>query len=61
MDFNNYWTLIGGDINFADRKEATEKAWHLASPEKQQAKAVRRKRYDFLIKFPSAKEHIVQF
>ncbi len=37
MDFNNYWTLIGGDINFADRKEAAEKAWNLCTPEKQQA------------------------
>ena len=37
MDFNNYWTLIGGDTNFADRKTATEKAWSLCSPEKQQA------------------------
>ena len=37
MDFNNYWTLIGGDTNFADRKEAAEKAWSLCAPEKQQA------------------------
>lgn len=37
MDFNNYWTLIGGDINFADRKAAAEKAWSLCAPEKQQA------------------------
>ena len=37
MDFNTYWTLIGGDTNFADRKAATEKAWSLCSPEKQQA------------------------
>ena len=37
MDFNTYWTLIGGDTNFADRKAAAEKAWYLGSQEKQQA------------------------
>lgn len=37
MDFNTYWTLIGGDTNFADRKAAAEKAWNLCAPEKQQA------------------------
>ena len=37
MDFNSYWTLIGGDTNYADRKAAAEKAWNLCAPEKQQA------------------------
>ena len=37
MDFNTYWTLIGGDVNFADRKAAAEKVWNLCSPDKQQA------------------------
>lgn len=37
MDFNTYWTLIGGDINFSNRKTAAEKAWSLCPPEKQQA------------------------
>ena len=34
MDFEQYWTLIGGDVNFADRKKAAETAWN-ANPEKQ--------------------------
>ena len=37
MDFNSYWTLIGGEVNFADRKAAAEKVWNLCAPEKQQA------------------------
>ena len=37
MDFNTYWTSIGGDINFADRKTAAENAWSLCPEEKQQA------------------------
>ena len=37
MDFNIYWTLIGGDTNFADRKTAAEKAWSLCPLDKQQA------------------------
>ena len=37
MDFNLYWTLIGGDNNFANRKDSAEKAWSLCTPEKQQA------------------------
>ena len=37
MDFEQYWTLIGGDVNFSDRKTASEKAWFLCPPEKQQA------------------------
>ncbi len=37
MDFEQYWTLIGGAVNYADRKAASEKAWALCSPEKQQA------------------------
>jgi len=35
MDFEQYWTLIGGDTHFADRKEAAHRAW-LANPDKQQ-------------------------
>ena len=37
MDFETYWTLIGGDVNFSDRKTATEKVWSLCAPEKRQA------------------------
>ena len=37
MDFEQYWTLIGGAVNYADRKAAAEKAWALCSPEKKQA------------------------
>ena len=37
MDFETYWQLIGGDVNFSDRKTATEKVWSLCTPEKQQA------------------------
>ena len=36
MDFEQYWTLIGGDIHFANRKEAAKTAWD-AHPEKHQA------------------------
>ena len=36
MDFEQYWTLIGGSINFASRKEAAKKAWD-DHPEKHQA------------------------
>lgn len=27
MDFEQYWQLIGGNVNFSDRKAATEKVW----------------------------------
>ena len=37
MDFEQYWTLIGGDVNFADRKTAAEGAWNRCAPDKQQA------------------------
>ena len=37
MDFNNYWQLIGGDVNFSNRKAAAERVWSLCTPEKQQA------------------------
>ena len=37
MDFEQYWRLIGGGVNFSDRKAAAEKAWSLCAPEKQQA------------------------
>ena len=37
MDFETYWTLIGGDVNFSDRKTAAEKIWSLCAPEKRQA------------------------
>ena len=37
MDFEHYWTLIGGDVNFADRKMAAQRAWSLCAPDKQQA------------------------
>ena len=33
MDFNIYWTLIGGDMHFADRREAAKRVWD-AHPEK---------------------------
>ena len=35
MDFEQYWTLIGGDIYFSDRKEAAKQAWN-ANPDKHQ-------------------------
>ena len=37
MDFEQYWNLIGGDVNFADRKTAAERAWNLCAADKQQA------------------------
>ena len=37
MDFEHYWQLIGGEVNFSDRKSAAEKVWSLCTPEKQQA------------------------
>ena len=36
MDFEQYWTLIGGDVNFANRKEAARTAWY-AHPDKHEA------------------------
>ena len=36
MDFEQYWTLIGGDDNFSSRKEAARTAWY-AHPDKQEA------------------------
>ena len=36
MDFEQYWTLIGGDVNFANRKEAARTAWD-NHPEKHEA------------------------
>lgn len=36
MDFETYWKLIGGAVNFSDRKEATETVWN-AHPEKHNA------------------------
>ena len=36
MDFEQYWTLIGGDANFANRKEAAKNAWD-SHPDKQAA------------------------
>ena len=37
MDFEQYWKSIGGDVNFADRKTAAQRAWSLCAPDKQQA------------------------
>ena len=37
MDFEQYWQLIGGEVNYTDRKTAAEKAWSLCTPEKQQS------------------------
>ena len=72
MDFNSYWTLIGGDTNYADRKAAAETALDVAAKKNEipiirvkyclrwyYQEAVRRKKYDFLIKFPPEQEHIV--
>ena len=36
MDFEQYWTLIGGETNFANRKEAAREVWN-AHPLKQMA------------------------
>ncbi len=30
MDFEIYWTLIGGDIHFANRKTSARQAWEAA-------------------------------
>ena len=59
MDFEIYWTLIGGDIHFANRKASARQAWE-AHPEKHFAinrKAKKRKKYDFVIKFAPLAEH----
>ena len=37
MDFEQYWQLIGGDVNFSDRKKAAEKVWSLCPAEKRNA------------------------
>ena len=36
FDFETYWTKIGGDIHFANRKAATEREWN-KHPDKHQA------------------------
>ena len=36
LDFNNYWSLIGGDEHFADRKQAAREEWS-KHPEKHEA------------------------
>jgi len=36
MDFETYWNLIGGDVNFSDRKTASANLWAL-HPEKHEA------------------------
>ena len=36
MDFEQYWQLIGGDVNFSDRKKATASLW-AQHPEKHEA------------------------
>jgi len=70
MDFEQYWQLIGGDINFANRKEAAERAWHLCSEEKQQAiiewlkrkgKYPGRNPYFFIIDFQTKKQQTLSF
>ncbi|MBQ9296658.1 MAG: hypothetical protein IJ204_05630 [Paludibacteraceae bacterium] len=56
MDFEQYWTLIGGDVNFADRKQVATK--HGITAKRLHyifvwfyREAKKRGKYDFLEKF----------
>ena len=70
MDFNTYWTLIGGDTNFADRKTASERAWSLCTSEKQQAiihwlqthgRYPRRNPYFFILDFQTKRKQTLSY
>ena len=70
MDFEQYWTLIGGDVNYSDRKSAAEKAWNLCSPEKQNAiiawlqkhgRYTGRNPYFFILDFQAKRQQTLSF
>ena len=70
MDFELYWTLIGGDVNFSDRKAAAERAWNLCAPDKQLAiitwlrahgKYPSRNPYFFILDFQAKKRQILSY
>ena len=70
MDFEQYWTLIGGDTNYSDRKSAAEKAWNLCSPEKQNAiiawlqkhgRYTGRNPYFFILDFQAKRQQTLSF
>ena len=53
MDFEHYWTLIGGDVNFADRKMAAQRAWSLCAPG--------RNPYFFILDFQTKRRETLTF
>lgn len=70
MDFEIYWTLIGGEVNFADRKAAAARAWSLCSAEKQLAiitwlrahgKYTNRNPYFFILDFQAKHRQILSY
>ena len=70
MDFEQYWTLIGGDVNFSDRKTAAERAWSLCPPDKQEAiirwlqthgRYPGRNPYFFILDFQLKKQQILSY
>ena len=69
MDFNIYWTLIGGDKHYADRRAAAEKAW-AEHPEKHFAiitwlrahgKYPNRNPYFFILDFQSKRTQTMSY
>ena len=69
MDFNIYWTLIGGDKHYADRKDAAKQAWD-AHPEKHFAiitwlrahgKYPNRNPYFFILDFQSKRTQTMSY
>ena len=69
MDFEIYWTLIGGDERFANRKEAARQAW-LEHPEKHFAiitwlrahgKYPARNPYFFILDFQSKRRQTLSY
>lgn len=69
MDFEIYWTLIGGDIHFANRKTSARQAWE-AHPEKHFAiitwlrahgKYPDRNPYFFILDFQAKKRQEMSF
>ena len=70
MDFEQYWTLIGGNVNYADRKTAAQRAWSLCAPEKKQAiitwlqthgRYPGRNPYFFILDFQNKRRQILSF
>ena len=69
MDFETYWTLIGGDEHFANRKEAARQAW-LEHPEKHfsiitwlraHGKYPNRNPYFFILDFQSKRRQTLSY